>query len=156
MTRSALFAFFYSPGIDDTTLTSGAPNVPILKRMADSRGDGLRFAWADESRSRLSGCYKCTKEGCEINMEIATVINCYNIQNTFAMPTNAEIFFWPESVEPGSMWYDYLQIANTASWMKFVLCGFGANHAKILAPLVVIFGPTKIHFSMLTMHSPSY
>jgi hypothetical protein len=133
LTRSALFAFSYLPGIDDTTLTlpnSRAPNIPILKRIADSRPDGMNFAWPDEIRARSEGCYKCTKDGCEINTEIATAINCYNIQNNFAMPSNAEIFLWPEGIQPGSMWYDHLQLANTGSWMKFALYGFGSNHAN--------------------------
>jgi hypothetical protein len=129
-----LFAFFSSfQGIDDTTLTSPTsqvPNVPMLKRIADSRGDGLNFAWPDEMKPRASACYKCTKEGCEINTGIATTINCYNIQNGFAMPTNSKIFFWSEAAEPGNGWYDHLEITNIGSWMKFVLYGFGANHAN--------------------------
>jgi hypothetical protein len=101
-----------------------------LKRIADSRADGINFVWTDETRPRFEGCYKCTKEGCEINMEIATAINCYNINNNFAVPTTPQVFFLPEGTQPGSLWYDHLEQANIGSWMKFALYGFGAHHAN--------------------------
>jgi hypothetical protein len=133
LTRSELFPFLYLLGIDDTTLTlptSQTPNVPILKSLADSRADAMAFAWADAFASRPQGCFKCTKEGCEINMEIAAAINCYNIQNNFAMPTTSQIFFWTEGTQTGSMWYDHLERSNIGPWMNFALYGFGAKQAN--------------------------
>lgn len=118
-------------GIDNTTKTAETspvnPNTPFLELFKDERMLRL-FAWIDSFTTRDVGCYKCTKTGCEFDMDVALALGCYNAPN-FAIPDMKKPV-WSETAVRGNGWHNFLEQSNVGGWMKFILYGFGAHHAN--------------------------
>jgi len=131
------FSGLWGGGIDETTRipmdSMINKNRTILDTFRTSPGTINAFTWSDEVKFRDAGCYKCTKEGCEIDMDVAVEKNCYNINNNFAPPTTVKEPFWNENAEngqDGSMWFRIVDFLNKGSWMKYKFYGYGMYHAN--------------------------
>jgi len=116
-------------GIDKSTKTSKTaavnPDVPILELLKNPTMLRM-FAWLDMGTTRHMGCYKCSKEGCEMNTNVAFTLGCWNAPN-FAAPDMKKPY-WNEYAVRGNSWYNYLELTNVGGWMRFVLYGFSTHY----------------------------
>jgi len=121
-------------GINETTKLDGDAippqfaNQPMLETLKQRQRLLFMFAWLDITTTVEYGCYKCTKEGCSINVENAVKYNCYNINNNFTIPKSNRYPKWNKYALPGNSWYTFLNQGNIGSYTKAIYLGYGFYH----------------------------
>jgi len=125
------FSGMWGGGIDNSTKTSKNaqynPDTSIIDLLGNL-GMVRVFTWLDEIYTRNSGCYTCSKSGCELDMTITMAKGCYGAPN-FTSPY-IDKPMWSDYALRGNFWYKNLERLNVGSWTKYVLYGFGAHHCN--------------------------